>query len=255
MIPTSIPKFARATSIAVLTGIAAWFAFGGASAGADAHAEFQQGSVAAGATITVTLDVPNERAAPAHTTTVRVQVAPGWQAPGCSAPAGWTCSAGSEVDFQMVGAIEQESFVFTLIAPTTPGRATFPVVQLYSTGEDVLWSNTAVLDVTAAPTPTVAPTTIAPGPSPTPTGGASGGASTPTSTVGGDPGTTVPGEVEHATTAPDGTSSATLTVTSSASSSAPDDSDPPIVAIVLAVIIVIGAIATTALVLIRRRRT
>jgi hypothetical protein len=162
-----------ATAVAVVA--VAWVAIGGAAGVASAHAEFQQSTVSAGATTTLTLDVPNERPAPRYTATVRVQVPAGWSTVGCTQPDGWTCSAGDgEIAFQYAGGPQQEAFSFTLLSPGTARTTTFPVVQIYDNAENVLWSNTAVLQVavdpspsppTSAPTPS-RPTSVGPGPTP-----------------------------------------------------------------------------------------
>lgn len=174
----------RPTLAAALVAIA-WFAIGGAAGVASAHAEFQQGSVTAGSTTQLTLDVPDERAAPRYTSIVRIQVPVGWTAVGCARPAGWTCETNSgEIDFQYDGGPPQESFSFTVTAPSTPTTTTFPVVQIYDNGENVLWSNTAVVSVVPAPTPpppTTPPTTTGPS-TPTTGSGTNGGAANASTT-------------------------------------------------------------------------
>jgi len=160
-------RWSKRAATAAATVAAAWVAIGGATGVASAHAEFQESTVIAGSTTTLTLDVPNERPAPRYTTTVRIQIPAGWSAMGCTQPAGWTCTAGSgEIAFQFAGGPQQEAFSFTLRAPESARTSIFPVVQIYDNAENVLWSDTAILRVAVDPTPAPSPPTSAPAPSP-----------------------------------------------------------------------------------------
>lgn len=237
-----------ATAVAMVA--VAWVAVGGAASVASAHAEFQQSTVSAGATTTLTLDVPNERPAPRYTTTVRIQIAAGWSAVGCSQPAGWTCVVGGdEIAFQYADGPQQETFSFTLRAPNSEGTSTFPVVQIYDNAENVLWSDTAVVRVALAPSPAPSPPTSAPAPGP------------PTST---GPGPVLPTDVRTADSAAPGDSPTTSPAASPSDAAESsdgggstdgrtDDSDggSPIVLVVLGAIVVlaIGAV----IVFVRRR--
>lgn len=232
----------------------AWFAFGGASAIASAHAEFQSTRVTAGATTSVTLDVPHERAPNVFNTIVRMQVPAGWNSPSCAAPAGWNCSAGgSEVAFSkldpnsMVDA--SEAFTFSLTAPMSSGLTTFPVVQIYNTGENVLWSDSARLEVVAAPTPTSAapaptPTTAAPGPT-TPAPTTPGGSAVTTTAVDGTAGDS---RSSSTSTSADHDGEPTLT---DATSESRDSGMSPIVPIGIGIVVV--AAVTGGVVLLRKR--
>jgi hypothetical protein len=247
---SSIARFAACTALG-------WIALGGASAVASAHAEFESTSVTASSTTQVVLDVPHERAPNVFNTTVRVQIPSGWSSPTCTSPAGWTCGSSSgEVAFYKndPGSIvdSSEVFGFALSAPASAGTATFPVAQIYDTGENVLWSSSAQLQVTSGQ----APTTSAPQPSPSPT------------TPNGPPTTTAQSESSNAGSGTDGGSSASTALSPDSSNAVTlqadqtDDSagaqsestsdGAPIATIVVAVIIVI-IVGGVAFVLARRR--
>lgn len=248
-IRSTLARFAACTALG-------WIALGGASAVAFAHAEFESTSVTASSTTQVLLDVPHERAPDVYTTIVRIQIPGGWSSPSCTSPTGWTCSsAPTEVSFSKndPGTIADtsEAFRFALSAPAATGTTTFPVVQIYNTGENVLWSSSAQLQVTPAQTPT----TSAPQPSPSPT--------TPDS----PPATTARSESSNAGSEIDGGSSATTasspdsskTITLSAdhaddsagaqSGSTSDGAPIVVIAVIIAVIVAGGG----AVVLVRRR--
>jgi hypothetical protein len=247
---SSIARFAACTALG-------WIALGGASAVASAHAEFESTSVTASSTTQVVLDVPHERAPNVFNTTVRVQIPSGWSSPTCTSPAGWTCGSSSgEVAFYKndPGSIvdSSEVFGFALSAPASAGTATFPVAQIYDTGENVLWSSSAQLQVTSGQ----APTTSAPQPSPSPT------------TPNGPPTTTAQSESSNAGSGTDGGSSASTALSPDSSNAVTLQADQtedlvgaqsestsdgaPIATIVVAVIIVI-IVGGVAFVLARRR--
>ena len=249
-IRSTLARFATCT-------VLGWIALGGVSAFASAHAEFESTSVTATSTTQVVLDVPHERAPNVFNTTVRIQIPNGWSSPTCTSPAGWTCSSSSgEVAFfkndprSIINS--SEAFRFALSAPASIGTTTFPVAQIYDTGENVLWSSSAQLQVTPAQTPT----TSAPQPSPSPT--------TPNS----PPTTTAQSESSNAGSGTDGGSSASTALSPDSSNTVTlqadqtDDSagahststsdGAPIAAIVVAVIIVI-IVGGVAFVLARRR--
>jgi hypothetical protein len=247
---SSLARFAACTALG-------WIALGGASAVASAHAEFESTSVTASSTTQVVLDVPHERAPNVFNTTVRVQIPSGWSSPTCTSPAGWTCGSSSgEVAFYKndPGSIvdSSEVFGFALSAPASAGTATFPVAQIYDTGENVLWSSSAQLQVTSGQ----APTTSAPQPSPSPT------------TPNGPPTTTAQSESSNAGSGTDGGSSASTALSPDSSNAVTLQADQtedlvgaqsestsdgaPIATIVVAVIIVI-IVGGVAFVLARRR--
>jgi hypothetical protein len=247
---SSIARFAACTALG-------WIALGGASAVASAHAEFESTSVTASSTTQVVLDVPHERAPNVFNTTVRVQIPSGWSSPTCTSPAGWTCGSSSgEVAFYKndPGSIvdSSEVFGFALSAPASAGTATFPVAQIYDTGENVLWSSSAQLQVTSGQ----APTTSAPQPSPSPT------------TPNGPPTTTAQSESSNAGSGTDGGSSASTALSPDSSNavtlqadqtedlvgahSISTSDDAPILGIVVAVIVVI-IVGGAAFALARRR--
>ena len=249
-IRSTLARFAACT-------VLGWIALGGVSGVASAHAEFESTSVTATSTTQVVLDVPHERAPNVFNTTVRIQIPNGWSAPTCTSPAGWTCSISSgEVAFSKDDprsiVNSSEAFRFALSAPASTGTTTFPVAQIYDTGENVLWSSSAQLQVTPAQTPT----TSAPQPSPSPT--------TPNS----PPTTTAQSESSNAGSGTDGGSSASTALSPDSSNTVTlqadqtDDSagahststsdGAPIAAIVVAVIIVI-IVGGVAFVLARRR--
>jgi hypothetical protein len=249
-IRSTLARFAACTALG-------WIALGGASAVASAHAEFESTSVTASSTTQVVLDVPHERAPNVFNTTVRVQIPSGWSSPTCTSPAGWTCGSSSgEVAFYKndPGSIvdSSEVFGFALSAPASAGTATFPVAQIYDTGENVLWSSSAQLQVTSGQ----APTTSAPQPSPSPT------------TPNGPPTTTAQSESSNAGSGTDGGSSASTALSPDSSNAVTLQADQtedlvgaqsestsdgaPIATIVVAVIIVI-IVGGVAFVLARRR--
>ena len=249
-IRSTLARFAACTALG-------WIALGGASAVAFAHAEFESTSVTASSTTQVLLDVPHERAPDVYTTIVRIQIPGGWSSPSCTSPVGWTCSSSPTVvsfsknDSGTI-AVASEVFRFALSAPAATGTTTFPVVQIYNTRENVLWSSSAQLQVTSGQ----APTTSAPQPSPSPTA------------PNGPPTTTAQSESSNAGSGTDGGSSASTasrpdsskTITLSADHA--DDSagaqsgstsdDAPILEIVVAVIVVI-IVGGAAFALARRR--
>ena len=249
---SSLARFAACTALG-------WIALGGASAVASAHAEFEATSVTASSTTQVVLDVPHERAPNVFNTAVRIQIPSGWSAPTCTSPAGWICSISSgEVAFSKNDPRSiinsSEAFRFALSAPASTGTTTFPVVQIYDTGENVLWSSSAQLQVAPAQTPTTSIPQPSPSPSPT----------TPKS----PPTTTAQSESSNAGSGTDGGSSASTalgpdssnTVTlqadqtdDSAGAQSESTSDgAPIATIVVAVIVVI-IVGGAAFALARRR--
>jgi hypothetical protein len=164
-IRSTLARFAACT-------VLGWIALGGVSAVASAHAEFESTSVTATSTTQVVLDVPHERAPNVFNTAVRIQIPSGWSAPTCTSPAGWICSISSgEVAFSKNDPRSiinsSEAFRFALSAPASTGTTTFPVVQIYDTGENVLWSSSAQLQVAPAQTPTTSIPQPSPSPSPT----------------------------------------------------------------------------------------
>lgn len=242
-------RWSRRAATAAATVAVAWIAIGGATGVASAHAEFQESTVIAGSTTTLTLDVPNERPAPRYTTTVRIQIAEGWTAVGCTQPAGWTCTTGGgEIAFQFAGGSQQEAFSFTLRAPDTARTSTFPVVQIYDNAENVLWSDTAVLRVGVDPSPS--PPTSAPAPSP-PTSVAPGPTRPADAATAGASQTGESPTTSSATATPDGsvTSDGGGEVTSSRA--ADSNGGSPIVPVILGVlaVLVIGGV----IVIVRRR--
>ena len=224
----------RALSRVSAVAIVAWVAIGGASGVASAHAEFQSTRVTAGSTTTVSLDVPHERAPNVYNTIVRVQVPDGWSSPSCAPARGWSCSTmPGEVAFSkndpssIVDATEMFSFAVT--APTATGTSVFPVVQIYNTGENVLWSSSAQLEVVAGPSPS----TTSPAPTTTVTS-----ASTTTSS------TTTASSSTSSTTGP------TTTVDSGATTSSSGGSSLPIVVVLVVLVLAAGG---ATVVLVRRR--
>jgi hypothetical protein len=129
---------------------------------ASAHATFLGApSVRVGEDVRLTLDVPHERDEETLNTKVRISLPTGWSSVSCEPFATWTCSAaGTVIEFvKQVGAdpAQDETFIFSVRAGTA-GLAVFPVQQIYSSGEDVLWQDTARLTASTA----VAPTTSSP---------------------------------------------------------------------------------------------
>lgn len=114
---------------------------------ASAHATFVTPATAAvGTEVSFTLDVPHERAEDVFNTVVRIKVPKGWSGISCAPFPTWTCTANSgEIDFIKDSGAEpaqDETFLFVARADDA-GQVAFPVVQIYSTGENVLWQDTA----------------------------------------------------------------------------------------------------------------
>lgn len=125
---------------------------------ASAHATFLGApSVRVGEDVRLTLDVPHERDEETLNAKVRISLPTGWSSVYCEPFATWTCSAaGTVIEFvKQVGAdpAQDETFIFSVRAGTA-GLAVFPVQQIYSSGEDVLWQDTAQLRVSPAVSPT-----------------------------------------------------------------------------------------------------
>ena len=147
-----IPIGAVSTATAVVLPIAP----------ASAHATFLSPTTAAvGSDIQFTLDVPHERDEDTYNVVVRVKIPDGWRGVSCDAFPTWTCSIGAgEIDFsKAVGSAPAQDETFRFVAHAdVAGRAVFPVVQIYSTGENVLWQDTATITaVGSTPSSSIAP--------------------------------------------------------------------------------------------------
>lgn len=159
-----------ARAIVVLLALGAFLA--ATAQQASAHATFLGApSARAGEDVRLTLDVPHERDEGIFNTKVRIRLPTGWSSVSCEPFATWTCSTtGTVIEFvKQVGAdpAQDETFIFSVRAATA-GLALFPVQQIYSSGEDVLWQDTAQLTVSAAVTPT---TVVPSGPTTSPSPG------------------------------------------------------------------------------------
>jgi uncharacterized protein YcnI len=145
---------------------------------ASAHASFAGPSSYPSSTDQrLTLDVPHERGDGPNNVKVEVFLPADWRANGCESAAPWHCSVETSDGRPVVrwtkdaGAgptASDEQFVFNA-RTGAPGRATFPVVQTYSTGETVRWIGppdsdepAPYLDITAAPSSTAPPQTTSP---------------------------------------------------------------------------------------------
>lgn len=197
---------------------------------AAAHATFSVSSVPADSQVTLYMDVPHERADGIYNVKVVVAMPTGWSAVGCQQKATWSCGIGSQSGRQVVqftkaagsGPAEDEGFVLT-VRTGGVGTSSLPVLQTYSTGEEVGWIGAPgsplpapVLRTTATAPPTTAPPVTAPPATSAPAvpggGGTPDGPSVttaaPTATApDGTPVATDPAAVEGATaeTAPDTT--------------------------------------------------
>ena len=205
---------------------------------ASAHATFSVASVPADSQVTLYMDVPHERADGIYNVKVVVAMPAGWSAVGCQQKATWSCGIGSQSGRQVVqftkaagaGPAEDEGFVLT-VRTGGVGTSSVPVLQTYSTGEEVGWigapgsplpapvlRTTATAPPTTAPPATAPPATNAPA---APGGGATPGAPSatvapPTATApDGSPVATDPAAVEGAT--------AEATTDSSVEAAAADD--------------------------------
>ncbi|MFP5310395.1 MAG: DUF1775 domain-containing protein [Actinomycetes bacterium] len=140
---------------------------------AFAHATFEPAEVDLGATVDVSLLIPNERG---DVRTVRVEtlVPVGWLVETCGSPTGWTCAATERPDGSTVldwgvdgpDAEQDAPFELTLVVPTdAPAVVAFPTVQTYEDGEESTW----VDEGEPSPAPTLAVRGgAAPAPEPTP---------------------------------------------------------------------------------------
>lgn len=180
---------------------------------ASAHATFSVSSVPADSQVTLYMDVPHERADGIYNVKVVVAVPTGWSAVGCQQKATWSCGVGTQSGRQVVqftkaagsGPAEDEGFVLT-VRTGGVGTSSVPVLQTYSTGEEVGWIGAPgsplpapVLRTTATAPPTTAPPVTAPPATNAPA--APGGGTTP----GGPSVTTAP----PTAIAPDGSAAAT----------------------------------------------
>jgi hypothetical protein len=125
------------------------FAFAVGGGPASAHATFVSPATATvGTDVSFTLDVPHERAEDVFNTVVRIKVPDGWTGISCDPFPTWTCTAGpGEIGFikdSGAAPAQDETFRFAARA-NDAGRVAFPVVQIYSTGENVLWQDTAIV--------------------------------------------------------------------------------------------------------------
>lgn len=150
----------------------------------DAHAVFvgAPASVVADNDVSLTMNVPHERDDATYNVGVAIRLPEGWGGVACQAKPTWTCTIGIESARTVIrytkdaGAdpAEDETFLFTVHAATTPGTVSFQTLQTYNTGEVVAWiadpgsdEPAPNLQVTAAP-PTAPPTRpppVAPTPS------------------------------------------------------------------------------------------
>jgi hypothetical protein len=143
---------------------------------ASAHATFSVSSVPADSQVTLYMDVPHERADGIHNVKVVVAMPSGWSAVGCQQKATWSCGIGSQSGRPVVqftkdagaGPAEDEGFVLT-VRTGGVGTSSLPVLQTYSTGEEVGWIGAPgsplpapVLRTTAVAPPTTAPPATAP---------------------------------------------------------------------------------------------
>lgn len=239
----------------VVIGMGLW---GTAAAGpASAHATFVSPAVAdVGTDVDFTLDVPNERDEETFNVVVRVRIPDGWTPVSCRAFPTWTCSVLSgEIDFRKdagADAAQDETFLFTA-RPTRPGRSVFPVVQIYNSTEDVLWADTATVEVRDQ-SPTTVTTTVMPAASgPDPVGPVTDPTAATTETTVVAPSTTAVEAPPSTTTArisPDGDRDAALAA--SADSSTSSHSGKVILVAMLAVV-ALGLGATAVLHRVRRQ--
>lgn len=126
-------------------------------ASALAHVEVSPGQVPAGATLTQTFSVPNERD-DAATTKIEVQLPPGVTDPAPADVEGWDASVAGRVVTWTGGRIEdedREAFGVAVTIPATEGATlTYKVLQTYEDGEVARWIGTPDAE-NPAPTATV----------------------------------------------------------------------------------------------------
>ena len=178
---------------------------------ASAHATFVSPATAAvGTEVSFTLDVPHERAEDVFNTVVRIKVPDGWSGISCDPFPTWTCTAGpSEIDFMKDSGAEpaqDETFLFAARA-NDAGQVAFPVVQIYSTGENVLWQDTAIVMADGGDPPITEVPTV-----PTTRGVDSGPAGAPTSPAVADEDPVVVGSAGGSDPGPNSTPSSDSTV-------------------------------------------
>ena len=153
----------------------------------DAHATFvgAPAVVVADTDIALTMNVPHERDDTTFNVGVAIRLPADWTGVACQNKQTWSCSIGVESSLVVIrfdkdpnaAPAEDESFGMTVHSGPTPGSASFPTLQTYSTGEVVAWigppgssAPAPILQVTGAPpvttqvaaTPTIAPSTAAP---------------------------------------------------------------------------------------------
>lgn len=234
------------------------------AAPASAHATFVSPSTAAvGSDVDFTLDVPHERDEGTINVLVRIKVPDGWRAVSCDPFPTWTCSTGGgEIDFTKdPGAAPAQDETFRFVAHAgSSGRITFPVVQIYSTGENVLWQDTAIVTAVGESESTTVPSSDPPPQTIDPAAAGGDDATTSSTSAAGsdsaapsDGGSTDPGLVaapdRSSRTAP-GASEVAGEVTGGVQEDAGSSST---LLIILGAVLVVGSAATTTLVVMRRR--
>ena len=177
---------------------------------ASAHATFVSPATAAvGTEVSLTLDVPHERAEDVFNTVVRIKVPDGWSGISCDPFPTWTCTAGpGEIDFMKDSGAEpaqDETFLFAARA-NDAGQVAFPVVQIYSTGENVLWQATAIVTAERGDPPVTEVPVV-----PTTRGDESSTAGTPTSSAAADEDPVVAGSAGGSDSGPNSTLSSDST--------------------------------------------
>jgi hypothetical protein len=135
----------RRLATALAVAVAALTAF---AAPASAHATFVgPTSYPTGADQHLTLEVPHERSDGPFNVDVAVYLPATWQAQACDAVAPWSCTIGVGDGRPLLRWIKDAAAgptsndeTFSFAARTgPPGLAAFPVIQTYSTGEEVRW--------------------------------------------------------------------------------------------------------------------
>ena len=115
------------------------------ASGAWGHADWQPDEVRVGTEQELTLFVPPEKEG-AENARIDLTVLPGWDAPACDPPPGWTCETSVDGSREVVSFVRrvrlapENRFELSLRVPDRAGEYVFAVTQTYDDGTGVQWS-------------------------------------------------------------------------------------------------------------------
>jgi len=145
-----------ATALVLVTALGAW-----------GHADWQPDQVAGGTEQELTLFVPPEKEG-AENARIDLAVLPGWDAPACDPPPGWTCETSVDRSREVVSFVRrvrlapENRFELSLRVPDRAGEYVFAVTQTYDDGTGVQWSGPPGDEFEGAVLTVVRPTATSP---------------------------------------------------------------------------------------------